>query len=327
MVAEYFLGETLLRMKRYDEAKQVLVASMSQWERINGVPWRIARSRGALGEVLYRQGQVREGENYIVDAYRVLYGTVGSSVTTMHIARDRLTRLYTEGRKALVLLFSAILMSGSLDKHDKRIKRELDSVPLASFVRDANAVRQAALPSALRDFVQFFFAHHVNRHFHQVAHHGFDVAPDVTDLRVLRSFHLHERAAGQARQAPRDFRLTNAGGANHQDIFRQNIFGNFRRQLLPAYTIAQSHGHSPLCRILADNIFVQFRHDFPRRHIVKGRQKFFALRRAAIRVCAAGHQNQFFVRLAWHIKVIGDQRPVISKRPSGRLITNTDSWR
>jgi hypothetical protein len=57
-----------------------------------------------------------------------------------------------EGRKALVLLFDAILTPGSLGRHDTQIKKELDRTAPLSFVRDAQAVRSTALPSALRDF-------------------------------------------------------------------------------------------------------------------------------------------------------------------------------
>src|ERR1700739_2495610 len=90
------------------------------------------------------------------------------------------------------------------------------------------------LLSALRDFVQFFFAHHVNGHFHQVADHRFHIAAYIADFRVFRRFYFYERAGRHARQAPCDFRFTHAGGANHQNVFWQYIFGNFRRQLLSA---------------------------------------------------------------------------------------------
>src|SRR5579864_4250719 len=41
------------------------------------------------------------------------------------------------------------------------------------------------LLGAICDFVELFLAHHVDRGFHQVAHHGLDVAADVADLGVF----------------------------------------------------------------------------------------------------------------------------------------------
>ena len=80
---------------------------------------------------------------------------------------------------------------------------------------------------ALGDLVQFFFAHHVDRSFHQIAHHGFDVAAHVAHFGVLRGFHFHERAARQPREPPRDFRLAHSGRPDHQNILWAGLLRPF----------------------------------------------------------------------------------------------------
>ncbi len=122
---------------------------------------------------------------------------------------------------------------------------------------------------ALGDLVQFFLAHHVDGRFHQIAHHGFHVATHVADLRVFGGFHFDEGATGQARQAPRNFRFSNSGGPDHQNIFGQNIFGHFRREFLAAHAIAQRHGYRAFCGGLPDNVFVQLDDNFARCELVK----------------------------------------------------------
>src|SRR5205807_6813827 len=95
-------------------------------------------------------------------------------------------------------------------------------------------------------FIEFFLANHVNGSLDQVAHHRFHVATDVANFRVLRSFNLYERAAGETRQAAGNLRFSHAGGADHEDIFRQHVFGDFWWKLLAADTVAQSDGHGAL---------------------------------------------------------------------------------
>ena len=125
------------------------------------------------------------------------------------------------------------------------------------------------LLGAIGDFVEFFFANHVDGGFDEVANHGFDVAADVADFGVLGGFHFDERAAGEACEAAGDFGFADAGGADHQNIFGQNVFRDFGRKLLPAHAIAQSHGDGALGGVLADDIFVELGDNFPRRHVVE----------------------------------------------------------
>jgi tetratricopeptide (TPR) repeat protein len=70
--AEYFLGEVLLATNRPIEAETILTASMNRWKRGDAPPWRAMRSANALGEALYRQGRIAEGEKYLSDSLREL---------------------------------------------------------------------------------------------------------------------------------------------------------------------------------------------------------------------------------------------------------------
>ncbi len=95
------------------------------------------------------------------------------------------------------------------------------------------------LLGAFGHFVEFFFADHIDRGFYQIANHGFHVATDVAHFGVFRGFHFHERAAGKTSEAAGDFRFAYARGTDHQNIFGQNVFGQFGREFLAAHTIAQ----------------------------------------------------------------------------------------
>src|SRR5262245_26529002 len=72
------------------------------------------------------------------------------------ILRDRavlnlLTRT-AEGRKALVLLFTTIATSGSLEKLDKPLRLELNKIDLIPFLREALVIQRTTAPSTLADF-------------------------------------------------------------------------------------------------------------------------------------------------------------------------------
>ena len=129
------------------------------------------------------------------------------------------------------------------------------------------------LLGALGDFVELFFADHVDGGFHQIADHGFDVAADVADFGVFRSFDFHERAAGEPREAAGDLRLADAGGPDHQNIFRKNFLGQLRLKLLAANAIAQGDGDGFLRCVLPDDVFVQLDDDFARRQLVERRKR------------------------------------------------------
>src|ERR1700686_855070 len=91
---------------------------------------------------------------------------------------------------------------------------------------------------AVGNFVKLFLANHIDGGFHQIANHGFHIAPNVTNLGVFRGFYLDEGAACKTCQAAGNFRFAYAGWSDHQNILWQDIFSDFRRELLPPNAVA-----------------------------------------------------------------------------------------
>ena len=152
------------------------------------------------------------------------------------------------------------------------------------------------LLGALGHFVELFLAHHVDRGFHQIADHRFDVAAHVADFGVLRRFDFDERAAREARKAAGDFRLAHAGGPDHQDIFRQDFLGKLGLEFLAANAIAQSDGDGFLRRVLAHDVFIELDDDFARRQLVERRERF----RLRGLLVSGQVDHHIFLRLAAH---------------------------
>jgi hypothetical protein len=90
--AEYFLGETLLATNRLSEAEGVLISSIDRWKRSGAPTWRAMRSASALGETLYRQGRLREGENYLSESFYQLSGDKNADASARKKARERFAR-------------------------------------------------------------------------------------------------------------------------------------------------------------------------------------------------------------------------------------------
>src|SRR5256885_1445606 len=185
------------------------------------------------------------------------------------------------------------------------------------------------LLGAVRDFVEFFLSDHVDGGFHKIADHRFHIAPHVTNFRVFRSFDLDEGAAGEAGQAARDFCLSHAGGANHQNVLGQNVFGDFRRKLLAADSIAQSDGDGALRRGLPGDVFVELGGAFPPRQIIESGEKFLPL--DGLGAVASRCVGQFLFGLTGH-ELLGsfDARKhlvVFSRRATRFLPANTSAIR
>ena len=160
------------------------------------------------------------------------------------------------------------------------------------------------LLGAIGDFVEFFFADHVDGCFDEIANHGFDVAADVADFGVLRGLHFHEGATGETREAAGDFGFADASGADHQNIFRQNVFGDLGRKLLASHAIAKSDGDGALGGVLADDVLVELRDDFAWSHVVERGEQFLLFRwSGAVR---AGGEKHFFVGFRRHSILLYD---------------------
>jgi eukaryotic-like serine/threonine-protein kinase len=94
--AEYVLGEALVGLRQPAQAEAVLTASMYRWERGDAPEWRAARSASALGEALYRQGRIKEAEQYLAEGYRALAANEHADREARVLAQQRVRRFYTE---------------------------------------------------------------------------------------------------------------------------------------------------------------------------------------------------------------------------------------
>jgi tetratricopeptide (TPR) repeat protein len=99
--AEYYLGESLLGQGKFSDAEAVLTASMNRWKRTDAPAWRVARSKNALGEVLYRQGRMVEAEQALVSTFRALAVDEGADLDAKERAKERVARFYTQRGQAV----------------------------------------------------------------------------------------------------------------------------------------------------------------------------------------------------------------------------------
>ena len=109
-------------------------------------------------------------------------------------------------------------------------------------------------------------AQHLHGDVGQVAHDRFDIATDVANLGELGGFHLDERRIRQARQAAGDFRLADAGRADHEDVLGRHFLAQTVLQLHAPPAVAQGDGHRALGIVLADDVLIEFVNDLARRH-------------------------------------------------------------
>ena len=93
---EHYLGETLLMQQKFEDAEAVLLSAMNRWKRSGAPAWRAARSGSALGEALHKQGRNDEAERYLVNAWRELNADPAADASSKQIARERITRFYTD---------------------------------------------------------------------------------------------------------------------------------------------------------------------------------------------------------------------------------------
>ena len=97
-----------------------------------------------------------------------------------------------------------------------------------------------------------------DRHFDQIANDRFDIAADITDFGEFGGFDFDERRIGEFGQTTRDFGFTDAGRADHQNIFRRDFIAQLFVELHAAPAIAQRDGDGALGLILADDMLIEF---------------------------------------------------------------------
>jgi hypothetical protein len=86
-------------------------------------------------------------------------------------------------------------------------------------------------------------SNHVDGTLDEIAHHGLDVAPDVSDFGELRRFDLHERRAGEFGQTAGDLCLSDAGWPDENDVVGRDLLADRFRRALPPPPVAHCDRH------------------------------------------------------------------------------------
>ena len=113
--------------------------------------------------------------------------------------------------------------------------------------------------------LQFSFAHQADRVFDELADHALDVATVVTDFRVLCGLDFDERRAGQRREAAGDFSFSDAGRADHENVFGRDFIAHFAFEPLTAPTVANCDRDGALGIVLTDDVAIELGDDLSRR--------------------------------------------------------------
>jgi hypothetical protein len=86
----------------------------------------------------------------------------------------------------------------------------------------------------------FLFAGHFHGDLDQIADDRVNFATDIADFGEFGGLDLDERRLGQARQAPGDLGLADAGGADHENVLRRDFLPQRLGHLHAAPAVAQA---------------------------------------------------------------------------------------
>ena len=103
---------------------------------------------------------------------------------------------------------------------------------------------------------------------HEVTYHGIDISADITDFGKLRRLDLDKRRVHQLGEAARNLGLTTAGRSHHENVLRGDFFSHFLGKQTSPVAVSERDGYGFFRLLLSDDIFIQFRYDFFRRHTV-----------------------------------------------------------
>ena len=130
-------------------------------------------------------------------------------------------------------------------------------------------IEHALLGGFLRARAHLFLlllAHELHARFHQVAHNGLDIAPDIAHFSELGGLGLDKGRIGEPCQASGNLSFAHARGPDHENVLGRN----FRVQRLgharASPAVSQGNGNGTLGLVLAHDVFIKLAHDFSRRH-------------------------------------------------------------
>src|SRR5690606_31900387 len=110
-----------------------------------------------------------------------------------------------------------------------------------------------------------FLGDELDANLDEIPNHRLDVTPDVADFGELRGLDLQERRVCQPGQPAGDFGLADAGRADHENVLRNDFFGQFGRQALTTIPVPQGDGDGAFGGRLPHDELVELGDDLPRR--------------------------------------------------------------
>ena len=119
---------------------------------------------------------------------------------------------------------------------------------------------------AQADFFELLLTQHFYSSIGKVANDRLDVATHVANFGEFGGFDLDERRPRQFCETPRNFRLTDAGRSDHQNVLRRHFVAQRLIELHTPPTVAERNCDGAFGGILANDVFVQFVDDFARGH-------------------------------------------------------------
>jgi hypothetical protein len=117
----------------------------------------------------------------------------------------------------------------------------------------------------------FLLSGHFDGDVDKIAYDRIHFSTNIAYFGEFGRFDLDERRLGEPRQPPRDLGLSDARGADHENVLGSNFRAQILRHLASAPAIAQGNGDGTFGRFLPDDVLVQLLDDFTRSHLRHGR--------------------------------------------------------
>jgi len=141
------------------------------------------------------------------------------------------------------------------------------------------------------DFGFSLGANHVHCALDKIAHHRFDVAPDVADFGELGRLYFNEWRTRELGEAAGNLRFSNTGWANEDDVVGRNLFANCIGRALAPPPVAHRDRHRFLRIRLTNDVTVQLGNNVSRRELGQAGKRLERSRRSH----ATGSSTVIFV--------------------------------
>jgi serine/threonine-protein kinase len=105
---QHLLGESLIKLGKYNEAERALLTELRVLKITKSEPWRVARANSALGEALLEQGRIREAEVLLMAAARDLEDVKGWMENDARLATEERIQRLRRSRTAMPVTETAL---------------------------------------------------------------------------------------------------------------------------------------------------------------------------------------------------------------------------